>query len=252
MRPHVIVSLLALAACSPSTEGPTPKVIGTVNPRQPFNNPARVCNAQSPDAPEFLCDTPEGARGWCITLLGERFTPIPSDLLTGEPEVGLPEVTLRGPVTLTLDRSRVFYRDSERMFLDMPTRDTTPSAELPAGSYALEVKNLGGGSHALEDVLIVVAPPQVTRVTAPQGFVANDISPLVVEGTGFQTDTFPVMKLRRVGAEEVEVFTLTVDTPTRISTELPAGTPEGTYDFVLSNPEGCSFTLPNALTVSYP
>jgi hypothetical protein len=252
LRPHLIASLFVVAACAPSTEGPTPKLVGTVNPRQPFTNPANVCNAQGSATPELSCKTPEGARGWCIILLGERFTPIPADVLTGEPAVGLPEVTLKGPVTLTLDRSRVFYRDADRMFLDIPTRDTTPPAELPPGHYALQVKNLGGGTAELADLLVVVPPPQVTRVTAPQGFISDGISPIVVEGTNFRPDTFPVMKLRRTGAEEVEVFTLAVDTPTRISTELPPGTPEGTYDFVLTNPEGCSFTLPNALTVSYP
>lgn len=240
MRPYLITSLLILAACSPGTEGPTPKVIGTVNPRQPFTAPARVCNAQG------------GERGWRINLIGERFTPVPQDVLTGAPGVGMPEVTLKGPATVTLPRDRVLYRDSELLFLEIPTRDTTPPAELPAGSYAVEVRNLGGGTAELADILLVVSPPTVTRVTAPQGFNFNDISPLVVEGMDFRTDTFPVMKLLRAGAEDVEVFTLTVDSPTRISTELPASTPEGTYDFTLTNPEGCSFTLPNALTVSYP
>lgn len=241
MRPSLIASLLLLAACSPGMEGPTPKVIGTVNPRQPFTNPARVCNAHG------------GERGWRINLIGERFTPVPQDVLTGEPVVGLPEVTLKGPATFTLPQAHVLYRDSTLMFLDMPTRDTTPPADLPAGSYAVEVRNLGGGTAELADILLVVSPPTVTRVTAPQGFNSSDISPLVVEGLDFRTDTFPVMKLRRAGAEEeVEVFTLSVDSPTRISTELPPGTPAGAYDFMLTNPEGCSFTLPNALTISYP
>ncbi len=240
MRPSLIASLLLLAACAPSTEGPTPKVIGTINPRQPFTTPAHVCNAQGDE------------RGWRIHLIGERFTPVPQDVLTDEPAVGLPEVTLKGPATFTLPRTQVLYRDSELMFLDMPTRDTTPPADLPAGSYAVEVRNLGGGTAELADILLVVSPPTVTRVTAPQGFNFSDISPLVVEGLDFRTDTFPVMKLLRAGAEEVEVFTLSVDSPTRISTELPPGTPAGTYDFMLTNPEGCSFTLRNALTISYP
>ncbi|HYI01390.1 hypothetical protein [Hyalangium sp.] len=240
MRPHLLAALLALAACSPSIEGPTPKLIGTINPRQRNATPANICNAQG------------GERGWRVELLGERFTPIPEEVLTGEPTVGLPSVTLRGPATLTLERDRVFYRDSGLMFLDIPTRDTTPPATLPEGHYALEVKNLGGGTAELADLLIVVPPPTVTRVTAPQGFTFNDISPLVVEGTGFRTDTFPAMKLIHTSSTEAEVFTLTVDSPTRISTELPAGTPAGSYDFVLNNPEGCSFTLPDALTVSYP
>jgi hypothetical protein len=234
------VSLLVLSACAASTEGPTPKLTGTVNLLERFTNPARVCNAQG------------GERGWRITLLGERFAPLAEDVLTGEPTVGLPEVTLKGPVTLKLARDHVFYRDSEQLFLDIPTRDTTPAADLPEGSYAMEVKNPGGGSHELADMLVLVEPPQVTRVTAPAGFTPDGLSPIVVEGTGFRTDTFPAMKLLRTGAEEVELFALTVDSPTRVTTELPPGTPAGTYDFVISSPEGCALTLPQALTVSYP
>jgi hypothetical protein len=116
----------------------------------------------------------------------------------------------------------------------------------------VEVRNLGGGTAELADTLFIVSPPAVTRVSAPQGFTFDSFSPLVVEGLGFRTDTFPVMKLLREGAEEIEVFTLSVDSPTRISTELPRGSPAGTYSFMLTNPEGCTFTLPNALTVSYP
>ena len=114
------------------------------------------------------------------------------------------------------------------------------------------MKNLAGGTHELADLLVMVPPPQVTRVTAPQGFQSGDITPIVVEGTGFRPDTFPVLKLQRAGAEPLEIFTLSVESPTRLSTELVPGTPEGTYDFVITNPEGCEFTLPNALTVSYP
>lgn len=252
MRLLFIASLIMLAACSASTEGPTPKLIGTVNPRQPFTNPARVCNAQKAPAPEPNCKTADAAHGWCITLLGERFTPVPEDVLAGDASLGVPEITLKGPVTLTLDPSRISYRDSGRMFLDIPTRDTSPAADLPEGSYALEVKNLVGGTHELPELLVLVPPPQVTRVTAPQGFRADEITPIVVEGTGFRPDTFPVLSLQRAGADALEVFTLAVESPTRLSTELVPGTPAGTYDFVLTNPEGCTSTLPNALTVSYP
>jgi hypothetical protein len=165
--------------------------------------------------------------------------------------VGLPEVTLKGEVSLKLERGSVFYRDNTLMFLNIPTKDSTPALELPPGNYAVEVRNPAGGTGELADLLIVVPPPTVTRVTAPQGFSFTGPSQLVIEGTGFRTDTFPVMKLRRAGGVEVEIFVSTVDWPTHISAEIPAGTPEGTYDFFLMNPEGCAFTLPGALTITY-
>ncbi|WP_224248782.1 hypothetical protein [Hyalangium gracile] len=239
MRLHLIAALLVLAGCSRTTEGPTPSITGTINPRQRNTAPARMCNAQGDE------------RGWRLELLGERFTPVPQDVLTDTPTVGMPEVTLKGPVTLTLDRDRVSYRDSTLLLLDIPTRDTTPPAELPEGTYAVSVRNLGGGTAELADQLIVVPPPVVTRVTAPQGFTFVAPSPLVIEGTGFQPNTFPAMRLTRAGFPDVELFTTTVESPTRLLTELPEGTPEGTYDLELTNPEGCSFTLPGALTITY-
>ncbi|WP_224367767.1 hypothetical protein [Hyalangium versicolor] len=239
MRLHLIAALLAVAACSRTTEGPTPALTGIINPRQRSVAPARVCNAQG------------GERGWRLELLGERFTPVPADVLTDTPTVGMPEVTVKGSTTLTLERGRVSYRDSTLLFLDIPTRDTTPAAELPAGSYAVSVKNPGGGTAEVADLLIVVEPPAVTRVTAPQGFTFNAPSPLVVEGTGFRTETFPAMKLTRTGFPDVELFTTAVESPTRLLTEVPSGTPEGTYDFEITNPEGCAFTLPMALSITY-
>ncbi len=46
MRLPFIAVLLVLTACSRTTEGPTPKLIGTINPLQRNVAPARVCNAQ--------------------------------------------------------------------------------------------------------------------------------------------------------------------------------------------------------------
>src|SRR5262245_28452902 len=159
VRPHLIASLLALAACSPTVEGPIPLVIGTVNPRQRNEKPARVCHAQGDE------------RGWRIELLGERFSPVAVDVLTGEPKPGIPTVRLKGAATVKLDRDDVCYRASGLMFLDIPTRDSAPALELPEGAYTLEVENLGGGRAELADALIIVPPPEVTRVTAPQGFI---------------------------------------------------------------------------------
>ncbi|MDY7233098.1 hypothetical protein [Hyalangium rubrum] len=239
MRLPFVAALLVLAACSRTTEGTSPLLVGSINPRQRNVAPARVCNAQG------------GEQGWRVELLGERFTPIPQDVLTGEPTVGLPQVTLKGPVTFTLDRADVFYRDSTLLQVDIPTSDSTPPEALPPGNYAVEVKNPGGGASEVADLLIVVPPPTVTRVTAPQGFSFSGPSQLIVEGTGFRPDALPAMKLLREDGFEVEIFALSVNSSTRITTELPAGTPEGTYAFVLENPEGCAVTQLNAVTVAY-
>ncbi|MFP2925245.1 hypothetical protein ACLESO_08505 [Pyxidicoccus sp. 3LG] len=241
MRLPVAAALLALVACSRTTEGPTPRIVGVINPRIRNVTPARVCNAQG------------GERGWRLEIAGEAFAPMPGEVLTDTPTAAMPEVTFRGPTTVTLARDHVFYVRPELLLLDSPTRDTTPSVELPAGSYAVEVTNPVGGTASLLDALVVVEPPTVTRVVPPAGgysFIAP--SPFVVEGTNFRTDTFPNLILKRTDGAEQPLYVVTVVSPTRIETELPPGTPEGRYDLVLTSPEGCGTTFPQALDVTYP
>ena len=45
------------------------------------------------------------------------------------------------------------------------------------------------------------------------------------EGTGFRTDTSPVMKLVRAGSPEVDIFVSTVESATRITAALDTGVP---------------------------
>jgi hypothetical protein len=240
LRLTVAAVLLALTACSRSTEGPTPQVAGVVNPLIRNVTPARVCNAQG------------GELGWRLEVAGARFAPTAAGVLTDSPRVALPEVTLRGPVTLTLPRERVFYVRPEVLLLDLPTRDSASPADLPAGSYGVEVKNPLGGTGSLADALVVVPPPTVTRVVPPASYSFGSASPFVIEGTDFQPDAPPRIVLRGAGGVQQPIFTLTVVSATRIETEVPPGTPEGTYDLILTNPEGCAVTVVGALTITYP
>ncbi|NMO17199.1 hypothetical protein HPC49_19940 [Pyxidicoccus fallax] len=240
MRSPVVAALLALVACSRSTEGPTPRVQGVVNPLIRNATPARICNAQG------------GERGWRLEVAGERFAPMPGDVLSEPEQAAMPEVTLRGPTTLTLPRDRVFYVRPELLLVDVPTRDTTPPVELPEGSYSVEVSNPLGGSDSLADALVVLGPPSISRVVPPpNGYTYNAASPIVIEGTGFAPNTFPVVTLRREDGATQSLFVLEVTSPTRISTEIPPGTPEGRYDMLLTSPEGCTASLARALDITY-
>ncbi|MFP2909716.1 hypothetical protein ACLESD_32655 [Pyxidicoccus sp. 3LFB2] len=213
---------------------------GVVNPRTRNVTPPRVCNGQGSE------------RGWRLEVIGEGFAPVPGEALTEEPRAALPEVTLRGPTTLTLERERVFYVRPELLVVDLPTRDSTPPVDLPEGSYEVEVRNPAGGSASLVEALVVVGPPAITRVVPPpNGYSFGEASPIVVEGTGFQPGTFPVIVLRAADGTTQPLFTLSVASPTRIETEIPPGTPEGTYDVVLTSPEGCGTSISQALTVIY-
>ncbi|WP_223637575.1 hypothetical protein [Corallococcus sp. EGB] len=240
MRLPVAAALLSLVACSESTEGTTPKLEGLINPRQRLVTPARVCNAGG------------GPTGWRLELIGSRFTPVPRDALTDTPSVELPQVSLRGPSDYTLPADHVFFARTELMRMDLPTRDSTPSTTLPPGTYSVSVTNPLGGTSELEDALHVVPPPAVTNLTVPEGFRYNAASPLIIEGSGFRSDALPLIVLQRDGDEDHPLFTLTVVSDTRIETEVPPATPEGTYALTLTNPEGCSVTRPQALTVAYP
>ncbi|HEX5746249.1 MAG TPA: hypothetical protein VFZ09_08390 [Archangium sp.] len=239
MRLPVAAALLTLVACSRTTEGPTPSVSGATNPRQPGLQPARVCNAQG------------GTAGWRVSLAGSGFAPMPQDVLTDSPRVGLPEVTLRGASTATLPRERVFFVSASQLDVDVPTRDTSPAQELAPGNYSVEVKNPSGTTGQLADALLVVPPPTLTSATAPEGFTQTAPSPVELVGTGFRADEAPTVVIRGAGLPEVTLTDVTVVSTTRVTANVPPNTPAGTYDVVLTNPEGCAFTLPQGLVVSF-
>lgn len=240
MRLPAAAALLSLVACSEATEGPTPKLEGLINPLERLVTPARVCNAGG------------DARGWRLELIGSGFTPLPRDALTDTPAVELPQVTLSGPGDYTLPADHLFFARTELMRMDLPTRDTTPSSQLPPGAYTVSVTNPLGGTAQLADGLRVVAPPTLASLTTPQGFSYGGGSPLIIEGSGFRPDALPLITLHREGEEDRPLFTVTVASETRIDTEVPPATPEGTYDVRITNPEGCAVTRPQALTVAYP
>jgi hypothetical protein len=240
VRLPVAAALLSLVACSEATEGPTPTLEGLINPLQRLVTPARVCNAGG------------GPDGWRLELIGARFNPVPRDALGDSPGVELPTVTLSGPSDYTLPADHLSFARPELMRMDLPTRDTTPSSQLAPGTYTVAVTNPLGGTARLEDGLRVVPPPTLTRIETPSGFRYASGSPLIIEGGGFRSDALPLIVLQREGLADQPLFTLTVVSDSRIETELPPATPEGTYALSISNPEGCSVTRPQALTVAYP
>jgi hypothetical protein len=239
LRFPVAAALLTLVACSRTIEGPTPTVSGATNPRQPGLQPARVCNAQG------------GTTGWRVSLAGSGFAPMPQDVLTDSPRVGLPEVTLRGSTTATLPRERVFFVSANQLDLDVPTRDSSPAQELAPGSYTVEVKNPSGTTGQLAEALLVVPPPSLLSVSAPSGFIQTAPTPLELVGTGFRTGEVPTVVIRGTGLPEVTLTDVTVASGTQLTANLPANTAAGTYDVVVTNPEGCAFTLTQGLVISY-
>ncbi|AKJ07164.1 Hypothetical protein AA314_08790 [Archangium gephyra] len=186
-----------------------------------------------------------------MSLAGNGFAPMPQDVLTDSPRVGLPEVTLRGSSTATLPRERVFFVSATQLDVDVPTRDTSPAQELAPGNYSVEVKNPSGTSGQLADALLVVPPPTLTSAVAPEGFTQTAPSPVELAGTGFRTGEVPTIVIRGTGLPEVTLTDVAVVSTTRVTANVPPNTPAGTYDVVITNPEGCAFTLPQGLEVSF-
>ncbi|AGC47987.1 hypothetical protein MYSTI_06714 [Myxococcus stipitatus DSM 14675] len=233
-------ALLALSACSRTTEGTPPVVERVLNPRTRFSDVARVCNAQG------------GQTGWRVEVQGKRFAPTPADVLSDTPVVDLPEVTLQGPTPYTLRRDQVFYVRPELLLLDLPTRDSSPPFELAPGRYGVEVTNPLGGTSTLGEAFTVVAPPKVTRVVPPpNGYVSGGLNPIVIEGQDFQPGSSPIIILRSEGLADQPLFNVSVVSETRIETEIPPGSSEGRYDVVLTQPDGCSAVVPGAVDVRY-
>jgi hypothetical protein len=186
-----------------------------------------------------------------VELSGTGFAPMPQDVLTDSPKAGMPEVTLQGPTPYTLPRERVFFVSGSQLNLDVPTRDSTPAQELTPGIYAVEVKNPSGTTGQLADALLVVPPPGLTAVTAPEGFTQTAPSPVVLTGSGFRAGEAPTVVIRGTGLAEVSLTDVTVVSATELRANVPPNTAPGTYDVVVTNPEGCAFTLPAALVISY-
>ena len=244
LRSLIAATLLALVACTRTTEGPTPTVLEATNPLQPGLSPARLCNAQG--------TAQQGASGgWRVELSGDGFAPKLQEVLTGSPRVEMPTVALEGPVSLSLPRESVFFESPRRLVLQVPTLDTSPALELPPGDYALTVTNPQGASGRKESAVRVVPPPTLSEVSAPEGLSPSNPSPLVLTGSGFREGEPPTVVLRNGSQQDIPLTDITVYSATELRAALPANTPAGTYDVVLTNPEGCGTTRPGGLRLSY-
>ncbi|HRI67582.1 MAG TPA: IPT/TIG domain-containing protein, partial [Polyangium sp.] len=129
------------------------------------------------------------------------------------------------------------------------TSDTTMTGTLvggmtglPPGTYAIRVTNpeVPPCTGTMQAALVVVPNPTITSVAPPTGCAAD--AEITITGSGFH-----------------DPMTGTVDTaplgmPTVVNDTTMTGTvpmlPLGTYPVTVTIPEGCSASLPNALTVS--
>lgn len=226
-----------ITGCERRIEGPSPIVSRAVNPLYEAPQPAQVCNAQAP------------ASGWTLHLDGQGFAPLPVGVL-GNAEVAMPQVLLSGPETFELPREQVAFVSSGRLTLTLPTADTTPPRALATGSYGVTVRNPSGLEGSAAGVVVVVPPPTLASATDEGTYSQGAAGTLRLTGTGFRTADVPGVVLRGGGLAEVTITEVTVVSATEVTGVIPAGTAPGTYDVVLTNPEGCAATLPAGLVLS--
>lgn len=234
----LLLSTLALS-CAKTLEGPTPTISAVVNPNAPDATPAVLCNAQAPDT------------GWRLEIRGDNFSPLPADVLTDKPQLLMPAISLRGPGSFDLPADRVSFASKQLLVAQFPTANTQPPATLEPGTYSLTLQNPNGEAATASDSLLVVPPPTFVSVTAPNGFGVGVPNQLLITGSGFRTGAPPKIELSGANLPTVALTDVTVLSATQVSGNVPADTPAGTYDLTLTNPEGCSFTQPAAVTIQY-
>jgi hypothetical protein len=85
-----------------------------------------------------------------------------------------------------------------------------------------------------------------TSIEPSEGYNDATIN-AVVSGSGFDTNTGPALQLRNADGQ-YDLTDITVDSKTALQATIPAGLPSGTYELIVTNPDGKSVTLPNAFT----
>jgi len=208
------LTIAILAACSSSTDGPTPS-IGAVTP-------SPICDAQQMVT---------------ITLRGSGFSPVVVDALTDHPSVVMP---------------RVVFVDASGARIEVPAENVSipdtsgtqlvavvPQNLVAPGSYQLEVIDPDGHS-AVTEGFVVDAPPDLAAIN-PASSAPNRVATVTVTGTGFR----PGMTVTLAATPPVPCTNVMVspDGTSATCTLDLAGVRPGTYDVILDNGDGCSDTL---------
>lgn len=228
----LIASLVVLAAaCASDRDGPTPDVTAV--------SPSLVCNAQGPTS---------------VTLTGTGFSPAAVDVLSGPPLVVMPRVIWSGggttfevpPANVSLpngDRSGTMLATVIPMG-SLPPRTSTD----PVVMYSAEVINANGNSGTRPNALTVVPPPTLSAIEPTSG-AQGTLVMVTLTGLAFRDG----MTVTLDASPPVMATGVTVTSGTSAAATFDlTSVAVGTYDVTVRNPEGCSFTLPQAFTVFVP
>lgn len=215
-----------------SRDGPKPKPTLLERADQGFPSEAVFCSEQ----------------GGTVKIFGTGFSPMPRDVLAGSPGIELPEIVLiGGSANLILD-GVVYDRESGTLTADIP-------AGLTAGSYTLRVENPNGNAGAIESAVQIVPPPQLSAIEPTSG-MNSETTPVALTGVSFRAaadGTQPAVTFTPVGGGTgTPISNSRLASSTQVDADVQPGIAAGFYDVTITNPEGCSATLPNAFEVIQP
>lgn len=214
-----LIALLAICACSSSTDGPTPKVDSVA--------PSPICDAQ---------------KAITLTVTGSGFSPEVIDALTSAPKVLMPRVVFSGGGgSFEVPADGVSVPDGNGTQLSV----VVPQALVPPGTYTIEVINPNGNSGSSSD-FVIDAPPDLVSI-APNESGPDKIVTLTLTGTGF----LPGMTVTLEATPPVTCSAVTISADGTSATCMLdlTGVKPGAYDVVVDNGDGCTDTLPMGFTV---
>ncbi len=212
--------MLGLHGCAEETDGPTPKLVGDVDPQATcnFSNDENAAGEQV-----IELRSPDGS-----------FSPMAKDALGDEPGLALPQVFLiRDSVEIEVRRVEFVNPSLLRVIIDQ-------SLGLTAGTYEFRVVNPNGKASELSATLEVFDPPTIDSI-GPTTVCSPD-QVVTITGSGFREGTVVTLNGEPVDATIVDDTTITFQLP-------PDATPGESYEVVVISPEGCTATAEVLITV---
>jgi DTW domain-containing protein len=196
------------AGCGPHVDVGVP-VVTTLARAGVAAKPLAVCTAMPPADPT----TGVAPGGWPATVVGAGFLPQVYDVMSDSPRVVVPEVSLHGPVDLTLARALLFFRDSAAIDVLVP-------GMLSLGLYDVSVKNPDGTTSTLVGGLQVVSPPSLQSV-APASICTTSVQHIVLTGGVFSAAAPPAVAVASIALSAPNI---SVDSQTQLTLTVPANT----------------------------
>lgn len=170
------------------------------------------------------------------------------------PQGGTKTVTLTGTgfssgVTVSSSSTGIEIRNVTLVSPTEITADLTAGQASQTGTHAMTVMNADGGSATINTAIAVIPGPKVLSLTPSRRVVGMQDQTLVLIGTDFSSN--PTAEFAGSGIT-VESATRTSQTSITLVVDISVNAVVGPRALTVTNPDGGSFTLDQALTLSEP